>query len=393
MAIDPDFDPHIAKVVEKLLTKLWDGEVVLGSHTTFREHKCYRLLVDRAPSGCPGSVFVKMARPSDGIAIDPDSTIPNPSHRLLDEWAGLQFLTEIAPDGSLAPRFYGGDRASCIIVYEDLGEAQSLADAVMGSDAEWASEALCLHAQEVARLHCQSMSHECRYESIRDSLGPRVANREGLGWAQFADQRPALSDGFAALGVHPDPGFWDEYHRVGEAIYAPGSYRAYVHNDTCPDNNWLGGTRMRLIDFERGGFHHRLIDAAFARMSMPHCYLASVVPSAVIRRVEQTYREAVLTLRPEVADDWRFDAELVNACFYWTVSNGTWDFVGSLGHDFQWGECSWRQRVLHRLVALAETCEEFGCMPAVARTARKCAERLRGIWTVEDLPLFPAFRA
>jgi len=50
------------------------------------------------------------------------------THCAYDEWAGLQFLTEIASEAESAPRFLAGDAASGLILLQNLGDAQDLED-------------------------------------------------------------------------------------------------------------------------------------------------------------------------------------------------------------------------------------------------------------------------
>ena len=66
----------------------------------------------------------------------------------------------------------------------------------------------------------------------------------------------------------------------------------------------------------------------------------------------------------------------------------------ALDDDWEWGIARVRQRITMRFDLLAETCDEFGMMPATGDTARRLAEQLRRQWPEsEDMPLYPAFRA
>ena len=384
-------DEQIKMSVEQILRDAWGVAVVVGERQTLREDKCFRFLLHETSHGLPDSVIVKKARREAGNLIDPDSEIPNPSHRLLDEWASLAFLGQIDPSGRLAPMLYGGNRSACLIAYEDWGPAGSLSDTLMGDDPEAARRALRLHAKATAHLHNTTASREQEYKGIRDSLGPRVAAREGQGWGSLEALQQELVTGFSVAGISPEPDFWAEFDVLKHAISHNGPFRAFVHNDSCPDNTWLGKDALRLLDFERSGYHHRLLDAVFARMSMPHCYLANAVPHEVVLEVEGAYRKAAGTACPALADNRLFGQEIVHACFYWVVSNGTWLLERCFQDDFTWGISTWRQRVLHRLDVLAFTCDEFAYMPAVGKSARRTTQRLREVWPTSAMPVFPAF--
>ncbi len=141
--------------------------------------KCYRIAVTDAPAGSPATVIVKRARAEPGLPIDPDSIQGNPAQPLLEEWAGLAFLNDVLPpDSGLVPQFYGGDRAACVIVFEDLGKGASVLDALNGTDPDYARARLTMHAQAVARLHSHTLNHEAHYWKIRDALGPRGVPRD-----------------------------------------------------------------------------------------------------------------------------------------------------------------------------------------------------------------------
>jgi len=338
-------------------------------------------------------VIVKQAVSHGDNTVDPDSPVRNPAHPLLHEWASLAFLTEISAKEGLAPKFYGGDRKACLIVYEDLGIGPSLVEPLMGDDPERAKEALRWHAEEVGWLHNATIGNEERFTQIRNELGPPPNAQGGLGWGDLTTLREPLRESFVALDVSPGDGFWDDFQALTEAIAQPGSMRAFVHNDSCPDNLRLLDDGIRLFDFEVAGYHHRFLDAVYARMSMPHCYLANAVPIDVIQATELAYRNVSLITAPQLEDERKAGREIVHACFYWLVSNGIWRVKDPLGDDFTWGISTWRQRVIHRLDALAEACDEFAYMPSVANAARETTSRLRKIWTVDPLPFYPAFRS
>jgi len=380
------------ETAERLLAASWGGSVRLGEAQTLRKDRCFRFPISEGPEGCPASVIVKQAVGRDGAVIDLDSQELNPSHYLFDEWASMRFTNEVAPGQKWVPEFYGGDRNACLIVYEDLGEGPSLVEPLMGGDPDRARQALIWHAQAVAGLHNATSGREAEFDRMRRELGPPAHGRQSLGWGDLEVLKSELAEGFVAIDVDLSDEFWSDYETLTRAIGERGPFRALVHNDSCPDNNRVIDGRVRLFDFEVGGYHHRLLDAAYARMSMPHCYLANVVPSEVVREVENAYRAASVATVPEIADDKRFGREMVHACFYWVVSNGTWRLRNHGNDDFTWGIATWRQRVLSRLEALADACDEFAYMPAVAAMARRTTARLREGWTVEPLPLYPAFR-
>lgn len=401
MPADSKFDPSLIPVIEHLLTEAWAGNARLTEAETLSEDKCYRCVVKGSSVDTPASVIVKKARPEPGIPIDPDSTKGNPSQPLLEEWAGLTFLNNVLPDTGLMPRFYGGDRASCLIVFEDLGQGSSLVEALQGTNPDYARECLTMHAQAVAELHAHTLGKEARYWQIRDALGPRGVPRDWKlwgnlldtqGWGNLRALRAELRKGFDRIGQQVGTAFWDEYDSLVTAMESPSPFRAYVHNDSCPDNTFITPGRLRLIDFERGGYHLCLLDAAYCRLSMPHCYWANRLPADVAPMVERAYRQRLSQALPEIGDDRRFAVAMTEACAYWIISNGMWMIHRDFEKDFNWGIATWRQRVLLRLEQFAATTEEFAHLPAMGAAAWETLALLKGHWTCDRMPLYPAFQ-
>jgi len=333
MSADPKYNLSVITVAERILTEVWAGKVRLGKVETIREDKCYRFTVADSPTGVPETVIVKKAQAEPGIPIDPDARQGNPAQQLLEEWAGLAFLNSVLPDTGLIPTFYGGERAACIVVLEDLGKGTTLVDALSGTDPDYARACLTMHAQAVAELHAHTLGQEARYWQIRDALGPRGVPRDWKvygnlldtqGWGDLRALQAELQKGFDRIGQHVPTAFWDEYAALVAAVENPSPFRAYVHNDSCPDNSLLTPGHLRLIDFERGGYHLCLLDAAYCRLSMPHCYWANRLPADVAPLVERAYRKVLSQVLPEAKDDRRFAIAMTEACAYWIISNGMW---------------------------------------------------------------------
>ena len=401
MPVDSKFDPSLVSVVERLLNEAWGGSVHLGEAETLREDKCYRFTVTDSPVGRPSSVIVKKARTEPGIPTDPDALEGNPAQLLLEEWAGLAFLNSVLPDTGLIPRFFGGDRSTCIVVSEDLGQGTSLVDALQGTDPDDARQCLTMHAQAVAQLHAHTLGHEADYWQIRDALGPKNTPRDWKVWGNLRDSQgwgdlrvlqAELREGFDSIGQRVSAAFWDEYASLVAAIENPSPFRAYTHNDSCPDNTFLTPKRLQLIDFERGGYHLCLLDAAYCRLSMPHCYWANRLPEDVAPTVEHAYRKVLSQALPEAGDDRRFAVGMTEACAYWIISNGMWMVQRDFENDFSWGSATWRQRVFLRLEQFAATAEEFSHLPVMGAAARETVQRLKRHWTYDPMPLYPAFR-
>lgn len=393
-------DVDTRETVERLLTRAWDGDVRVGAVETLRAGKVHRVHVRRSPAGAPATVLLKTALDEPGLPVDPDATEGNPAQLLLEEWAGLEFLGGEGTHPGLVPRFYAGDRERCLVLSEDVGAGDTLVETLCGDDPVLAEFRLTEHARALARLHAVTIGREGEYRRIRDGLGPRGVDRswrrhgivlDTQGWGDLRSLRDDLAATFEHLGQRCSPAFWAEYDELVETVGTRSPFRTYVHSDSCPDNVLFTSSGTRLVDFERGGFHFCLLDAAYPRLSMPHCFWAGRIPLAVTAAAESAYRQTLAPTIPEVADDRRFGQAMTAACAYWIVSNGTWLVHRGFDADFGWGPATWRQRVFLRLQQFAATSEEFDALPAMGAAARETISRLHRHWEFQDVPVFPAF--
>jgi hypothetical protein len=101
--------------VEELLTEVWGNEVQLAPNATDLKAsgrtQVYRFSLLEKPVDAPQHIIVKAMPMTEGIS-EASNTAPENSFQLFfNDWAGLQFLSEIAPHPALAPRFYAGNKA------------------------------------------------------------------------------------------------------------------------------------------------------------------------------------------------------------------------------------------------------------------------------------------
>jgi hypothetical protein len=387
---------RIVRLVEQILTRSWNGPVTLGRCFQLRGDRVLRFEIAGAPDvqgrAAPATVAVKQARGSADNPYNPEATERyNSAWGLFGDWAGTQLFSSLPNSGEYALRFYGGAREAGVIVIEDLGDGESLVDRLMGDDPRRAEEGLRMLAECLGRLHADTIGHEERYQAFRDALGPRLGSpRPG----PLEGHRAELDRGFQAAEIEPAPGFDEDFTRVAAAWADPGPFLAYVHGDPCPDNCRIAAARLRLFDFETGGFRHAMMDAVYGRMTFPTCWCCNRLPAYIAPMMEAAYRAQLVRRCPAAEDDDRFNRELLHACASWLLCSGAWMMERALKEDDQWGISSTRQRVLLRLDAFADTTEQFDYLPAMGATARRCTARLRELWPADAdaMPLYPAFR-
>jgi hypothetical protein len=385
----------LVRLVEHRLSQAWNGPVALGNCYQLRGDRVLRFEIASAPGGdapTPATIVVKQARRSDENPYDPDAADrPNGAWGLFEDWAGTQLFSSLADGSEYALRFYAGDRAAGVIAIEDLGDGEALVDHLMGDDPRCAEEGLVMLAACVGRMHAATIGKQERYQQYRDALGPRLARDHRT---SLAERREALLNGFAAIGVEPVAGFEAEFQQLAAVMADPGPFLAYVHGDPCPDNCRIENGKLRLFDFETSGFRHAMLDAVYGRVTFPTCWCVNRLPAHVAPMMEEAYRAQLVQGCPEAADDRRFQQELVHCSAAWLIQNGIWLLEAARKDDWRWGISTWRQRVLMRLDALADTTEELDHLPAMGATARRCTRRLRELWPAEAdaMPLYPAFR-
>jgi hypothetical protein len=324
----PTFSPPAAVVgvVEQILSRAWSGPVTLGSCYSLREDRVLRFEIAAAPQQAdgprPASVVVKQARRSEESPYNPEAADGwNGAWSLFEDWTATRLFTSLANSDNYALCCYGGDRDAGVIVIEDLGDEGALVDRLMDDDPRRAEEGLRLLAECLGKLHAATMGHHDRYWAYRDALGPRVQRRR---WPPLSQYHEELFKGFAVLGIKPAAGFDAELEQVAVAVESPGPFLAYVHGDACPDNCRIVQGKLRLVDFETGGFQHALLDAAAFRLAFPSCWCVNRLPPSMAPLMESTYRAELVKGCPAAADDRRFYQELSSCCAYWLITSEIW---------------------------------------------------------------------
>lgn len=368
-----------------------------GTNLSGRDH-VFRFEVLDGPGGAPASVIVKRSRDWGGT-YDPGSTDPrNPAWGLLDDWASLQFLNEVAGDASLAPRFIGGDSQIGLLAIEDLGTGDRPDELLLGNDAAVAEQAMIDLAATLGTLHARTIGKQADFDRIRDGLGRRKPPEHD----PVADLGPAVKATIDVFGLTTPAGLDDELQALTAALQQPGPFLAYTHGDPCPDN-WLRvDGRLRLLDFERAKYRHALLDGVYGRIHFPTCWCVNRSPAYLPPLMEAAYRAELQKGCPEATDDALFGRAVVAACAFWVIDMCQWivqrrvwyEPPAPMEHDREWGIATIRQRALVRSDILARTTQEFGYLEAIGTTFAEIATKLRAIWPVEAdaMPLYPAFR-
>jgi hypothetical protein len=381
------------EAAQRTLSERFGGPVSLSQESVLQGSDRSRVLRCRVvggPTELPASLILKHVRGDAECAYDPEDAPPfSPAWRLVNDWAGAEFLSAVSGDPPVCPRFYGGDRAEGFILLEDLGDEESLADLLLGADPVRAERALMAFAATLGRMHAATAGREAEHRLLRDALvAPAPGAPGGLAYPRFRE-------GCEAIGFPLSSGFETAVAVVTASMRQPGPFSAYTHGDPCPDNTRCADGQLRLLDFEFGAFRHALRDGVYGRILFPTCWCVSRLPPEIAPRMEAVYRSELVKGCPEAGDDTVFYQAVVEACAHWALETAQWHLPEALQEEGQWGAATTRQRLLVRFDLLAALTEELGYLEALGATARAIAARLRALWPAEAdrMPIYPAFRA
>ena len=378
---------------EEILSDAFSGRVELGKADSLdNRQNVSRFGVLSGPEGCPSSVVVKRPALEEGKIYDPKSRVWT-NRGFFNDWAGLQFSSEIFDAPIPVPQLYGGSRNKGLIVIGDLGNEESLDEILLGTNGLKAKEALIELAKTIGRLHAGSLGKEAIYDKIRRALGPvdgpvRISE-------ELDDLLERFNEVCEVFGVRPRRGFKGEL----KGAVTPGVLCTYTHGDPCPDNIRYDDSRVKLIDFEKACYQNALREGVYGRMYFPSCWCVRKIPSLVFRQMESAYRIELAKGCREAEDDTVFYRSVTAACTYWAISafymttrpsnalKGTLtDLARRLGVDIEdeWrGITAIRGRIFSRIEKLAQTSEEFGYFKAIGGTARDLVGKLEKLWPSE----------
>ena len=390
--LDEKAHSETVAIAECVLCEAFEGDVRLKMETEFDTDRAtvLRCRVIESPSGVPRSVIVKKILTADGTNFhpnSPDEMVP----RFFNDWAGLEFLSEVSDGDSPAAQFYGGNWEKGLMVIEDLGDGRNFYGSLRGESPTAATAELIKLARALGKMHALTTHKKAVYDSIRDRLRPRGKYPSMTGeWQQLMGKLDAAC---GRVGVKPHRGTKTEMKAVAAFIAAPGPFLAYTHGDPIPMNALPVGDERKLFDFEFGEFRHALRDGIYGRVCFPTWYHINRVPNDVVEEMEMAYRAELAKGCPEAADDTLFFRSIVEACAYWAIHSRL-NFIEKVWEeDHKWGISTQRQILLLCFDIFGQVSEEFGYLEALGATIRDIAARLREHWVdLEEMPYYPAFR-
>jgi hypothetical protein len=333
-----------------------------------------RATVTRCRRGDGGTVVVKAYRDA-----------PDARRAFAAEAAALAF-------GVAGPRLLAADTDFPLIVMEDLGSAPSLADLLLGEDAQAARTAMLTWARGLGRLAADTVGRQAEFDSLRQRYGdPRAF----LDQAWHEQRCAALADMLADAQVKAPAGLDDDLSEVLTVAEA-GRYPVFSPGDICPDNNLLTGHGLQVFDFEGASYHSVFLDAAYTVMPFATCWCVFRLPPQIRHETEVAFRGEVVAPYPALSDDEVWRPGLCRAAALWTIDMTTLVLptVGSEDramHTVRRPVPTMRQLLRYRWQWLVEQLESTDDLPALAQAMRGLLEAT-GHWDVPSMPVYPPWR-
>ncbi|WP_067143438.1 hypothetical protein [Microtetraspora malaysiensis] len=284
------------------------------------------------------------------------------------------------------PELFAVDTAVPLLVMEDLGDAPTLADLLLGDDPEAAAAGLLAWARGLGRLAAGSVPKRADLARLRARYDKGVPSWEDEPWIE--QNSAGLLDLLGQTLITVPEGLAGELAEIGTV---GAECPAFTPGDTCPDNNLLTPDGLRLIDFEFACFQSVFLTAAYCRMPFSTCWCVYRLPTGLAEEIEHAFRAEVVNAYPELADDAVWQAGVRRAVAVWTVDAT----VALLPRTLEDGPLHptrrpvpTRRQLLEHRWAMASTLEEF---PALAATMRTLLGEIAGGWGTPPLQGYPSF--
>ncbi|MCX5399772.1 aminoglycoside phosphotransferase family protein [Streptomyces sp. NBC_00102] len=273
--------------------------------------------------------------------------------RFARELAGLR-LAARAVGPAVAPAVLAADPLARVMVLEHVDD--------LGKTDDW----LPGYAESLARLH--ALTGPADAGTLPAWSGPTAADAES----------------FLALARALDVPVPSAVHRELDDLLQrldPTLHHALLHGDPCPGNDLRTAEGVRFVDFERAALGNGLVELAYVRIGFPTCWCAMSVTGHPLAEAESVYRT---TWRDLTGKD--VPGDLADACAGWLIQGdalverahrGTADQLARVAvEDFEWGYVSARERLVHRLGAVAGMSRDHDHLHALGRLGSAMADRL-----------------
>jgi hypothetical protein len=175
----------------------------------------------------------------------------------------------------------------------------------------------------------------------------------------------------------------------------PAGQHALLHGDPCPDNTVHTSDGIRFIDLEQAALGNGCTELAYLRTGFPTCWCAKSVPDPVRSQAEAAYRATWHSITGTDPG-----GQLADACAGWLIRGdalverarrGSSGYLTQLPRkDWRWGTATARQRLLHRLTAVAALAANHPGLASLAQVSQTMRDHILQRWP--DTRPLPAAR-
>jgi hypothetical protein len=277
-----------------------------------------------------------------------------------------------------------------LLVMSDLGTRHTLADLLLGGDAEaaWAGARGWAHELGGMLGRSRTVVAQARLRLHRDlphgaaDDGVVIALRRGV--SRLAELKPDLD----AAAIE------SEFSGAG-ALLGPGAADVLWPTDTCPDNALLDDDGWWFVDLEGTDVGHAALAAAYTLLPFATCWCVFDPPPGLTDDLLAAFTTGLAAHAPDVVatPDWRHQVTV--ACATYIVLNTAWLIDSALEGRPNVGPAgrspTYRQLVTSRwrwgALALRES------LPALADTLHHAAVWASRMWGLDaETTGYPAFR-
>ena len=322
------------------------------------------------------------------------------------ERAALSVIADHGLPGAV--RLLGWCDEPPLVVLEDLGDGESVADLLLADDFEAAERAVIDWATTVGTLQAASAGLGDEFRArltapARVALDASDAKQSSAPVDLLADwlleAAETLEGLLRPLGVRPSTTALAELRAITSVLDPSNSAASgLVAGDTCPDNALYAGGQLTLFDFEAAAHRPVAWEAAYLLVPWPTCWCSWALPDQVAQRALGAWQHSVAPAIPAVTAD-SFADDLARAVIAWTFVLLTVLLPRAIAEPTAGPRASSTARpgpdprslIVHRMQVAA------GYRTDVSPALRDCAGQVHDAcvhrWGQHDLEVAPAFRA
>lgn len=295
--------------LQRELSYLWKAPITLTKmdDNLSTQYEVWRCQVTGDNS--PPTVIVKHWQPVGEKS--PYQAAVTPA-RFQHEQLSLELLTTLSVP--VAPKVLFS--AENILVLQDLGVLPTVADIVFEEGNPQAEDAMIQMGRAMGRLHASTYNKK---HLLTGAMPPSEADA-AIDTSQRIETLQAAFEAFnLELSTDTITGIQTLENRIQT------EFQVLAHCDPGLHNMLYSTDGVYILDFEFAQFTHGFIDLACVRLGYPVSFRAHRTPAALVERIEQAYREEIISTIPDAADgDW-FAQALSDACLHWSlvwITNG-----------------------------------------------------------------------